>query len=93
MQRSRSDAELPEKAVPSKKVKTDIEIAKAYTVKEEGTYTVILVVEGVKLYVIGEVNKIHVSICNILYIMACNWFETCIRIIIIIMLHCYTPGG
>ena len=56
MQRSRLDAESPEKAVLLKKVQPNVEIAKAYAVKEEGTYTVILVVEGVKLYVIGEVN-------------------------------------
>ena len=57
MQRVRSVSESSDEAVPSKKVNPDIgEIAKAYTVKDEGTYTVILVVEGVKLYVIGEVN-------------------------------------
>ena len=37
-----------------KEVKPD-EAAKAYTVKDEGTYPTILVVEGMKLYVIGEV--------------------------------------
>ena len=57
MQRVRSISESSDEAESSKKIKPDIgEIAKAYTVKEEGTYTVILVVEGVKLYVIGEVN-------------------------------------
>ena len=51
---SYDEAESPKKAKPDP---DDIgEIAKAYTVKDEGTYTVILVVEGVKLYVIGEVN-------------------------------------
>ena len=64
MQRSRSDAESSEKAVPSKKVEPDVEIAKAYTVKDEGTYSVILVVEGVKLYVIGEVNTCNDIIYN-----------------------------
>ena len=57
MQRVRSMSESSDEAESSKKIKPDIgEIAKAYAVKEEGTYTVILVVEGVKLYVIGEVN-------------------------------------
>ena len=59
MQRVRSISESSDEAESLKKAKPDDdvgEIAKAYTVKEEGTYTVILVVEGVKLYVIGEVN-------------------------------------
>ena len=56
MSRSSSESGSSDEAVPSKNVTPDAKIAEAYTVKDEGTYSVTLVVEGVKLYVIGEVN-------------------------------------
>lgn len=42
---------------PKKRSKPDESIADAYTTQDEGTYSAILIVEGVKLYVIKEVRN------------------------------------
>lgn len=42
--------------LPKKRSKPAKSIAEAYTTQDEGTYSAILIVEGVKLYVIKEVR-------------------------------------